>query len=235
MRETKELLLVDDVRLFLHLCEELLSREDLNITRAMTGEEALEKIRKKKPDAILLDLYMPGIDGDEVCRQIRSDPETADIPVVMITTESDADGRRRCLYSGCDDFITKPVMADVLKTAISKQLAKKKRSHPRAGVSLPCLLETGQEVLDSTIHTISAGGAYVAVDPPPLPGSIHRLIFTLPEVEEFIIVSALARWNRLLKNIRPAGSGYEFLEVEEGNQQMLSSWVQETISNPVFS
>ncbi|MCJ7500766.1 response regulator [bacterium] len=231
----KQLLLVDDVKLFLHLSKAMLSREDFIVHTAINGEEALDIARKYKPDAILLDLYMPGMNGDEVCRKIRSEPATSHIPVIMITTESDGEGRSRCMYSGCDDFLTKPVRADILNSAVQKHLAVKERIHPRTGVMLPCILKSDHEFLKSTIHTISAGGAYVEMDPPPLPGSAHTLTFSLVDEQENISVRALARWNRMMHGERPVGSGFEFVEIGEDSFERLNYWVENTLDNPLFS
>jgi CheY-like chemotaxis protein len=233
--DKKELLLVDDVKLFLHLGKAMLNREDFVVHTATNGEEALDIARKNKPDAILLDLYMPGMDGDEVCRKIRSDRATAHIPVIMITTESDGEGRRRCMYAGCDDFLTKPVRADILNKAVQKHLAVKERIHPRTGVMLPCILQSDHELLKSTIHIISAGGAYVEMDPPPLPDSPHTLTFSLSDEEENISVRALARWNRMMHGERPVGSGFEFVEMGEESFERLNYWVENTLDNPLFT
>ena len=230
----KELLLVDDVKLFLQLGKTMVSREEFVVHTAMNGQEALDIARKSKPDVILLDLYMPGMDGDEVCMEIRSDPLTRHIPVIMVTTESDGDGRRRCFYAGCDDFMTKPVRADTLNQAVDRQLAAKERTYTRTDVILPCMLDSGRELKKTNLYTLSAGGAYVEVDPPPLPNSHHKLTFTLPEATERISVDALARWNRMLPGQRPTGSGFEFVEVGEENSEKLSTWVQDLLDNPMF-
>jgi len=234
MMNKKELLLVDDVKLFLHLSKAMLRREDFVVHTAMNGQMALEMARTNTPDMILLDLYMPGMDGDEVCREIRSDPLTKHIPVIMITTESDGEGRRRCMYAGCDDFMTKPVRADLLNRAVDRQLAERERNHTRTDVVLPCVLDSGNDLQKTNIYTLSAGGAYVEIDPPPLPDSHHTLTFTLPDVAEKISVDALARWNRLRIDERPMGSGFEFVELRDENYERLTHWVEDMIDDPVF-
>ena len=230
----KELLIVDDVRLFLQLTKTMFSREEYIIHTAVNGQQALHIAKAEIPDVILLDLHMPGINGDEVCRQIRSEPRTRHIPVIMITAESNEEARRRCLYAGCDDFITKPVRMDVINRAAEKQLAAYERNYPRIDVVLPCLLDSGQDQLLTSIHTLSAGGAYVEVDPPPLPGSDHLLTFFLPEERENISVRALARWNRLMPGSRPPGSGFEFVQAEVDSLERLNHWTQTAVDNPVF-
>lgn len=231
----KELLLVDDVKLFLELNKIMLSRDNYIVRTATSGEEALEMIQVREPDAVLLDLYMPGMDGDEVCRRIRLNPETMHIPVIMITTESDGEGRKRCMLSGCDDFITKPVRAEIISQAVKKQFIVKERRHARARVYLPCMLDSGNDLLKTSIHTISAGGAYVEMDTPPIPGSSHRLLFALSEKISEIPVTALARWNRLMHGKRPIGSGFEFVEISDEHFGQINQWVEDALDNPVFT
>lgn len=231
----KELLIVDDVKLFVHLSKAMLSREDFKVHTATNGREALDIARRDKPDAILLDLYMPGMDGDEVCSLIRADPAICNIPVIMITTESDGDGRRRCMYSGCDDFLTKPVRADILNKVVQKHLGVRERAHLRATALLPCILDNGDDLIKTNIHTISAGGAFVEMDPPPLPDSPHRLTFSLMDERDNITVRAMAKWNRLMFHDRPVGSGFEFVDLNDENQERLKSWVEHTLDDPVFA
>lgn len=229
-----ELLLVDDVRLFLQLTKSTVSRGDYIIHTAKSGQQALAIARAARPDLIILDLHMPELNGDEVCRQIRSDPLTSDIPVIMVTTETHSDARKRSLYAGCDDFMTRPVRIGALNESVEKQLSAYERSYPRMNVLLPCILDSDRDQLLTNIYTLSAGGAYVEVDPPPLPGSDHLLTFFLPEEQANISVRALARWNRLTPGGRPPGSGFEFIAAEEESLDRLNHWAEAVIDDPVF-
>jgi CheY-like chemotaxis protein len=222
----KKLLIVDDVKLFLQLTKTMFSREEYIIYTAANGRRAIDMANEENPDLILLDLHMHEIEGDEVCRHIRSTPATKHIPVIMVTSESDFEVRRRCFYAGCDDFVTKPVRLDVINLAVEKQLTPQRRNYPRMDVRLPCLLDTGPDQLLTDIHTLSAGGAYVEMDPPPLPGSDHLLTFFLPEEQETISVKALARWNRFMPGSRPPGSGFEFVAAGEENLKRLNHWAR---------
>ena len=225
-RKKKELLIVDDVKLFLQLTKTLFSQEEYIITTAVDGLQALDIARAKAPDLVVLDLMMPRIDGDEVCRLLRWEPATKDIPIIMVSSKSDVEARRRCLYAGCDDFIPKPVKLDSLNRAVEKHLFVKSRKFPRVDVDLPCILDNGFDQLFTSIHTLSAGGAYVETTVPPLPGSDHKLTFYLPREPEHVSLRALARWNRMMPGNRPPGSGFEFVGEGEEDQRRLGRWAR---------
>ncbi len=103
------ILVVDDIKANVKLLEAKLKAEYYEVLTAMDGEEALKVIHESSPDIVLLDVMMPGMDGFEVCRRIRSDKQTAHIPVVMVTALDQTEDRVTGLEAGADDFLTKPV------------------------------------------------------------------------------------------------------------------------------
>jgi two-component system, cell cycle response regulator len=106
---TARVLVVDDILANVRLLEAKLTAEYFDVVTAMNGLDALEAIQRTKPDIILLDVMMPGIDGIEVCRRIKADAATQHIPVVMVTALDQPEDRVRGLEAGADDFLTKPV------------------------------------------------------------------------------------------------------------------------------
>lgn len=102
-------LIVDDIAPNIKLLEAKLEREFFNVSSAMNGADALDMVADNPPDIILLDIMMPGMDGFEVCKRIKSDPETMHIPIVMVTALTDASDRVKGLEAGADDFISKPI------------------------------------------------------------------------------------------------------------------------------
>ncbi|MDX1975644.1 MAG: PleD family two-component system response regulator [Rickettsiales bacterium] len=106
---TAQILVVDDVPANIKLLEAKLASEYYDVITAKDGFEAIEKTKENKPDLILLDVMMPGMDGFETCRKLKENVDVSHIPVVMVTALSEKSDRLKGLESGADDFITKPI------------------------------------------------------------------------------------------------------------------------------
>ena len=106
---TARILVVDDILANVRLLEAKLSAEYFEVVTAMNGVDALEAVQRAKPDIVLLDVMMPGIDGIEVCKRLKADTTTQHIPVIMVTALDQLEDRVRGLEAGADDFLTKPV------------------------------------------------------------------------------------------------------------------------------
>ncbi|HEX4104962.1 MAG TPA: PleD family two-component system response regulator [Rhizomicrobium sp.] len=106
---TARVLVVDDIMSNVKLLEAKLTAEYFDVATAFNGLECLKRIEENIPDIVLLDVMMPGMDGFEVCRRIKSDPRIAHVPVVMVTALDQPSDRVAGLEAGADDFLTKPV------------------------------------------------------------------------------------------------------------------------------
>jgi len=213
--DKKRLLLVDDVILFLQLGKTLLSRKNLHVDTASSGFEALKKAMEAPPNIIFLDLYMPDLNGDEVCRKLKAYPQTSSTPIVMVSSAGDEGARNLCLAAGCDDFITKPIQLDVLNATLERHLQERVRRYPRAIVNVPCEVWSGDEKENATILSLSPYGAFARMSPPPLPGKNCILSFTLPGSDENILIDAQPRWKRKVSEDSLEGSGFEFEGLSE--------------------
>jgi two-component system phosphate regulon response regulator PhoB len=101
-------LIVDDERDLVHVLEFNLRQAGYETTSAYDGEEALAKVRQKTPDLVILDLMLPDVPGTEVCRQLKSNPRTKAVPVIMLTARGEEVDRVVGFELGADDFVTKP-------------------------------------------------------------------------------------------------------------------------------
>ncbi len=115
-------LVVDDNFVNVKLLEELLKSASYQVATALSGEAALEKVRQSRPDIVLLDVMMPGMDGYEVCRRIRQSEKAARLPVIMVTALDKPGDREMGLAAGADDFLNKPVDDGVLLPAMRRAL-----------------------------------------------------------------------------------------------------------------
>ncbi|MGH7017201.1 MAG: response regulator, partial [Caulobacteraceae bacterium] len=106
---TARILVVDDIEANIRVLEAKLSAEYYEVLTAMDGEGALAVAAAQKPDVILLDVMMPVMDGFEVCRRLKERPETAHVPVVLVTALDGRADRIAGLEAGADDFLTKPI------------------------------------------------------------------------------------------------------------------------------
>jgi adenylate cyclase len=109
MTDAAKILVVDDTPNNVKLLRDLLTMKGYAVVGASSGPEALEQIDKERPDLVLLDVMMPGMNGYEVCRHLRENPATAVLPVVMVTALDPGPERIKGLEAGADDFLTKPI------------------------------------------------------------------------------------------------------------------------------
>ncbi|MBR3659248.1 MAG: response regulator [Bacteroidaceae bacterium] len=115
-------LAVDDIPMNLLLISKILSRLNITISTATNGREALEFIAKNKPSLVLLDLMMPEIDGYEVLKRLRENPETKDMRVVILSALNSNEDIVKGFNMGANDFITKPIILEKLTSCVVTQL-----------------------------------------------------------------------------------------------------------------
>ncbi len=188
---------VDDEEDILELLRMNLEREGYKVTCIEAGEECVKKAREKIPDLILLDLMLPGIDGLDVCKILKSESKTRHIPIIMITAKGEESDIVTGLELGADDYITKPFSMKVLMARVKSVLRKGSAS-----------AETGaQEVIKRKNLIIDPGRREITVG-----GKKVELTFT-----EFEILLFLARrpgWvftrNQIVNGVK--GGGYPVTE-----------------------
>lgn len=103
------ILIVDDDKGLTQLLRLVFESKGFGVTIAHDGEQALEALKTELPEVILLDIMMPGMDGIEVCRQVRADPRTCDTPVIVLTAKSDPETRRLAIEAQATEYLVKPI------------------------------------------------------------------------------------------------------------------------------
>lgn len=117
------IMVVDDDPDTVYVLAHYLRREGFSPIEATSGPEALKRLSENDIDVILLDLMMPGMDGFDVCRELKSNPATAEIPIIMVTARDDLEARTKGIHLGVADFLAKPVFRRQLANRIRAQLA----------------------------------------------------------------------------------------------------------------
>ena len=136
-----------------------LSRDGFHVEQAHTGVQALDSVRAEEPDVLILDLGLPGLDGIEVCRRLKRMPETANVPIIMLTARGEEEDRIRGLETGADDYVTKPFSPRELVARVGAVL---RRVRPAlVGESL-----TFADIeMDTVEHKVRRGGQVVPLGP----------------------------------------------------------------------
>lgn len=167
------ILVVDDEETILELITFNLKKEGFEVDTAMDGQEALDIIARSKPDLIVLDWMLPGLDGIEVCRRIRREPQTLDLPIVMLTARGEEVDKILGLELGANDYVTKPFSP--------RELAARIKAHLRARESVPevskknkAVMQQGNLYLDADRYLVKKDGM-----PLELPPKEFELLFLL--------------------------------------------------------
>jgi two-component system phosphate regulon response regulator PhoB len=168
----RKILAVDDEEDILELLDYNLSKEGFRVLRAASGEKALDLARTQKPDLIILDLMLPGLDGLEVCKRLKNEPATADMPIVMLTAKGEETDIVLGLELGADDYVSKPFSPRVLAARVRAVLRRRAKSAFEDGAPI----RIGGIEIHQGRHEVLVGGKPV------------RLTFT-----EYEILSYLAR------------------------------------------
>lgn len=160
MEPKQRILVVDDEQDILQLVSYNLKKEGFLIEEARSGDEALRMVRERPYQLVLLDLMLPGLSGMEVCRILKKDPETAGVPIIMLTARSEEMDKVMGLETGADDYITKPFSVRELLARVRSVL----RRVEGAITGVKVLAAGGIEV-DLERHRVRAGETVLDLSP----------------------------------------------------------------------
>lgn len=120
----KKILIVEDEESLLKLESILLTSKGFEVKGVTNGRAALEEIQKSHPDLVLLDIMLPEMDGFEVCKKIKEDPQTREIPVIMLTAKKTREDMEKGKEVGADCYITKPFKSAMVIETIQRYISK---------------------------------------------------------------------------------------------------------------
>lgn len=222
---SKTVLIVDDEKITLSLMKDALDEIGANVFTASTGERALQIAKDTNPDVILLDLVLPGIQGDEVCRRLKEDPLLKNSPVLMVTASQREDHVTRCMAAGCDDYITKPIDPSALLDKISLMLKIAKRTGQRVLIRMEVLGRTDAGFFFGTSTDVSMTGMYIESTTSVDVGSKLTLKFMMPGKSSPIKVDS-----EVVRVLRKGpesvyGIGIRFKNLNRANMEILKEFI----------
>ena len=158
---TQRILVVEDEKDLVDLLSYNLSREGYSVDIATTGAAALDRIKERKPDLVLLDLMLPDVPGTDVCRRVKGDPSTSHIPVVMVTARAEEIDRIVGFELGADDYVTKPFSVRELLLRVKAILRRDRAGSPQAAPS--GVVRSGRLSVDLERHRAEVDGREVTL------------------------------------------------------------------------
>ncbi|MEA5115233.1 MAG: response regulator [Geobacteraceae bacterium] len=158
----KKVLIIDPSETFIRFLGRIVTKMGYETLAACDTKTGLALIREKMPDLVISELHFGEYEGLALCAETAGFPETADIPVVFVTTDGSRDGRQRAEDAGCCDYLTKPVTINDIHDMLQRNLPfEKKRLTPRIRVELDVELVVGKRRLSAKTETIGFGGMLV--------------------------------------------------------------------------
>lgn len=121
----KRILLIEDNAINRRLAQFLLKSQGYEVWEAVSAPEAFESLKEKRPDLILMDIQLPGMDGLTATRQLKADPATRDIPVLIVTSYAMKGDETKAYEAGCSGYVTKPIDKTVFLEAVAKALGNR--------------------------------------------------------------------------------------------------------------
>jgi CheY-like chemotaxis protein len=235
----KRILIVDDSETFLMYLSIILRRMGFESIPANNGIEALKLLRILMPDAVMLDITMPQMDGITVLRHVKGNEQTSNIPVIMVTTVSDIKAHEECERLGCSGYLTKPVkiteLNDTLNKCISYEQGKKRkflRTSFEKKVAVTCKGVTKEHYA----LTLSEGGMYIRNRNPFSVGAEIEVALPLKDERTIKLKGTVIYVKGLSGDVfRVApGMAIEFKELNSEDSTMLKEYITELLTQDVI-
>ena len=213
-----EILLVDDAKIFIDIQKDFLKYSPVHIVTAYNGTEALETVRRKRPDLIVMDVGMPEPDGVSCCEIIKEERALGDIPVILISTNSGHEDIASYRKAGCSAILHKPLQRREYLNKLFQFVPVIERREPRISCRMPVSVETETGTFAGIAHDIAMNGIYVETNRDM--NSTNEIILNFripPGNDKAIVARGRVAWrNGAGENTDrglPKGFGAEFLDI----------------------
>jgi CheY-like chemotaxis protein len=223
----KKVLVVDNVKSILEREKSLLNRESFLVFSATSGEEAIQVHKKEKVDIIIMDLDMPDMPGDEVCRAIRSDDELKKVSIIIATLVGGEEETERCRNAGANLCIRKPINKDELAEKMANLLGVPARQAIRILVKVKVEGKIGSDFFIANTVDVSVTGLLFECDRELGAGDTVETSFFLPGNGGYnrVVVKS-----QLMRSVPSEGSfkryGVKFTEFKEGTPQLIAEFIE---------
>ncbi|OGW27256.1 MAG: hypothetical protein A2X59_07475 [Nitrospirae bacterium GWC2_42_7] len=236
---SKKIIVADDNRTFLMYAGLLLKRFDFKVLPVENGMEVLKLLRLTDPDLVLLDIYMSDMDGYTVLRKIKSDKQTAHIPVIMISTDSSIETVNKCKELGCFDYLTKPLKIDKLHNMLQECFFAHKgtnRRHLRALFNKKVVVTYEKKEYELYAETISEGGIYIRKEKPFPIGSEVLVKCDLEDRGSIQIKGNVIYTKKLFGDFLslPPGMAILFQELTENSAKTLKFYIEDLMAKDIL-
>jgi len=222
-----KVLLVDDSELILESEKSFLNRGDYDISTANDGRQALQLIKDFRPDVIFLDLHLPDISGDKICKAIKDNAVFRETRVIIATADTRPEVQELCRQVGADELLRKPVRQSEFHAAMVKVLGITARKQPRVPTDISCIADDGSKGHVCRILNLSVLGVYIAIEPVADIGQNFELTFGVPPMEDPVFVKGVVKWNsNTAEKELPPGAGISFVDLPVDIEDLIDDYVK---------
>ncbi|MFQ5700221.1 MAG: response regulator [Acidobacteriota bacterium] len=223
-----KILLADDSKLTLAVEKSFLEARDFKVFVTTRAEEVTRLVKTLQPDLIVLDYEMGEMNGDEVCRRLKADPETEAVPILVISIHEPEEISERCLQAGAAAVTRKAEGRDALLDSVAGLLGLRRRRGVRAACHLRIGIQGDGKRLKGQVHNISYTGLYLTTREVLTKNAALQLTFNLPNHDPKIrVLGEVVRSETLVGGLY--GYGVQFLQAPPASIQALKAFVAKTV------
>ncbi len=233
-REKRFLVVVDGNNAHLYYTSMLLQRLEYNIHTAKTAEDALEIVGVAHPALVLTEISLNGMDGVELLKKIKRNPQSFSVPVIMLTSSKDQAVKAAALQEGCAAYLQKPVEPDVLYAAIQKATESRPRQYIRLNTSLNVIVgdDKAAEFAGSGdyITALSEQGMYISTSKPKPVGLQIPITILLEDLKIKVEGMVLYSFHRGEGPLKTSGMGIKFVRINPEDQSVIKVYIKREIT-----